>query len=404
MKKIIAIIFAVSLFTACGNEQEFIPEVAVPAAQTQHEIVLSGVVQSDETRNIYSTLGFTIARVYAELGDYVREGQLLAILDTADLELTIAQQKSTIEQARQNSQNTIESAQRMLSEAQANLANNTNIHIVSASASLSAAQAAVQAAQIDLAQNTGLQVTSAESQLRTASLELERLSREHGNIQALQIAGVATAEELRQVGTALTHARNQYNDARTSYNNAREQEERQIEQLQSALQRAVNARNSAQEMLRASRVAAEQEIERLRSQVANAEIAGNLEHMEASLRQLERQLDDAQITAPISGTVTAVIAREGAAGMGLMFTVEDTDNLKIVTSLREYDLAKFSSGTQVNITTSGTGSTVYTGVISRISPAANPDSPVVEFETEVEITSADTALRIGMSARVTPSA
>jgi len=39
-------------------------------------------------------------------------------------------------------------------------------------------------------------------------------------------------------------------------------------------------------------------------------------------------------------------------------------------------------------------------VISRINPAATAHSPVVEFEAEVLVTSADTSLRIGMNTRL----
>ncbi|MCL2374418.1 MAG: efflux RND transporter periplasmic adaptor subunit, partial [Treponema sp.] len=47
--------------------------------------------------------------------------------------------------------------------------------------------------------------------------------------------------------------------------------------------------------------------------------------LDATIIALERS----EIRAPISGTVTAVIAREGVSGMGLLFIVEDTDALKV---------------------------------------------------------------------------
>ena len=52
---------------------------------------------------------------------------------------------------------------------------------------------------------------------------------------------------------------------------------------------------------------------------------------------------------------------------------------------------------EVTITSNATGTAEYTGVISRINPAATPSSPVVEFEAEVAVTSAGTGLRIGMN-------
>ena len=386
------------------REREIIQPVQIPAAKT---IRVNGVVESTESRNVYSTLGFMIDRVYAEVGDFVREGQRLAVLDTADLELAIVQQKAAIEVARQSSEVIISDTQRMQNEAQANLANNTNIHIVNAEAALSAAQSGLEMAQRnyndarrDYNEGTNPQILTAESLLRTARLEFDRLQVSHTNLAALYAGGVVSSEELRQSEIVLNHARNQYNDAQVIYNNARENQTRTLNQLRLAQQSAVTARNSAQEMVNASRVAAMQDIERLRTSVVSAEISGNLEYMETALEQLKRHLNDAIITSPITGTVTAVIAREGAVGAGLMFVVEDMESLRIITSFREYDLANIAPGMEVSISSDGTGDAVYTGRISRINPAAIPHSPVVQFEAEVDVLSENTDLRIGMNARI----
>jgi len=95
-----------------------------------------------------------------------------------------------------------------------------------------------------------------------------------------------------------------------------------------------------------------------------------------------------------------VIAREGAVGMGSLFVIEDTRNLKITARLREYDIGRIREGMYVTISSDATGDAVYSGTISRISPAAVAHSNVVEFEIEVAVTSANTALRIGMSTRL----
>jgi len=409
MKKIIAVLL-VLIMVGCGSEP--IRNYPVPAMQASpavsNSISVSGRVESTESRNVYTTLGFMVADVLVEVGDYVTEGQTLAILDSADLMLRIEQQEASINQMRDNSANMIQESQRMLNEATSNLANNTNMHILSAEASLNAANTALEAAQRsyddalrDYQTGTNPQVVSAESFLRSARVELDRIEALHANVRSLSAAGVASTEELRQSENALTHARNQYNDARLGYENAKEFQGRTLDQLQIALQSAITARQSAQELLNASRIASQQEIERLRSNVTSAELtAAGIEPMEISLRQLKRHLDDSTITAPISGAVTSVIAREGAVGMGLLFVVEDTNNLRIITSFREYDIDRISPGMEATIRADATGTAVYRGVITRISPAASPHSPVVEFETELAVVDADTNLRIGMTVRL----
>lgn len=121
---------------------------------------------------------------------------------------------------------------------------------------------------------------------------------------------------------------------------------------------------------------------------------------QAQLDAVRAALDRSVIRSPISGTVTAVTAREGASGMGLLFVVEDTDNLRIMTSFREYDLGRIETGMKVAISSDATGSAEYLGIINRINPAAISAAPVVEFEAEVLVISADTGLRIGMNTRL----
>jgi HlyD family secretion protein len=132
-----------------------------------------------------------------------------------------------------------------------------------------------------------------------------------------------------------------------------------------------------------------------------------LQYAVAFSRQAQAQVDATRIAlersvirSPMDGTVTAVVAREGSVGMGLLFVVEDTDNLRVMTSFRESDLSLVETGMGVTITSDATGSAEYAGVISRINPAAMAFAPVAEFEAEVLVTSEDTSLRIGVNARL----
>jgi len=142
-----------------------------------------------------------------------------------------------------------------------------------------------------------------------------------------------------------------------------------------------------------------------RNDMRQAEFA--LQSADASRQQAQALVDATHIAlersmiiSPISGTVTAVIAREGSVGIGRLFVVED-DNLRIITNFREYDLARAKTGMEVVIASDATGSAGYSGIISRINPAATSGAPVAEFEAEILVTSENTALRIGMGTRIT---
>jgi multidrug efflux pump subunit AcrA (membrane-fusion protein) len=382
MKKFFCLVVLVGILTACGSEVQP-PQERVFAearerngAQAADDLTVRGVVESAESRNVYSTLGFFVERVYAEVGDTVTEGQVLAVLDIEDLELLIAQQRVELETlrqmseiippqrraelsaARQQSQNALRQSNRMLDEAYSNLQNNTNIHIL-----------------------------AAENALTAISLQLETLQTDHENLRVLYEAGTLPGNDLRLSETALEQTK--------------------------------SAHSAALSTLEATRLAAQNEIEMLRDNLTNVELDtttgidamehafnlertelfANLERVEIALQLLERQLDDSVITSPVSGTVTAAPAREGALGAGLMFVVEDTENLRVITHLREYDINRVEAGMTVSVTSDATAGEVHEGTISRINPAAVPGSPIVAFEVEVSIPPA-TGLRIGMNTRV----
>ena len=228
-------------------------------------ITARGTVESVQRRSVYGTLGSMVERVYVETGDRVDEGCTLAVLDTADL---------------------------------------------------------------------NVQLANAEASLRVAEIQIATAEHNHRMLRALHGAGGIPNNDLRQA--------------------------------EFALQSAIAFSRQAQAQVDATRIA------------------------------LERSI----IRSPIDGTVTAVVAREGSAGMGLLFVVEDTDNLRVMTSFRESDLSLVETGMEVTITSDATGNAEYAGVINRIHPTATAIASVAEFEAEVLVTSEDTSLRIGTSARL----
>jgi multidrug resistance efflux pump len=327
-----------------GGSDTVIPVSANVNTQSDR-ILVGGAVESVKSRNVYSMLDFRIDSVDAKVGDYVEKGQVLAVLDTGDLELMITQHKVELGTMRQSDNHALNESRRLFNEAAANIDNNTNIGILNA-------QSAVNAAEINL---------------RAAQ-------RNHDDI---------------------------FRD--------RESEQFVRQQAIHEVEMATIAFDDAQVMLNAAVAAAWQELEMFRSNVTAAEIAVNLEStqvaagielLEITIEMLENQLERAVIKSPISGTVTSVFASEGAIGAGLLFVVEDMESLRIMTSVREHDISRIYEGMEVIITADSNGNAEYTGVISRISPAAKVDSPIVEFEVEVIITSDKVGLRIGVSARV----
>ncbi|NMB97961.1 MAG: HlyD family efflux transporter periplasmic adaptor subunit, partial [Clostridiaceae bacterium] len=133
----------------------------------------------------------------------------------------------------------------------------------------------------------------------------------------------------------------------------------------------------------------------------------NIEIQKAALEKQKKILNDAVIVSPIDGTVTMVNARENGTASGILFVVEDTDDLIASTAIGEYDIGLIKLGQKVIVKADGLGDKELSGTISEISPTAIKDASGntastsnVQFETKIALEK-DSNLKIGMNVRLT---
>ena len=225
--------------------------------------------------------------------------------------------------------------------------------------------------------------------------------------------GVASAEAQLDAakdarsGSTLTQLEQGIDSARRSVDSAELQEDIAKAQQDAAEQSA----DTAKQQQAATENAIQQQLDTLKDNLIGSQISAQAtQSQEIAIQSLQKNLDDATITAPVSGVVTAVYAEEGQPGNGLLFVIEDTDALKITTNIREYDVGNIEVGMPVVIRSDATGDKEISGTVTYIAPAANKtengntltaDDSTVEFEAEVQVNDADSGLRIGMNTRLT---
>ena len=225
--------------------------------------------------------------------------------------------------------------------------------------------------------------------------------------------GVASAEAQLDAardarnGSTLTQLEQGIDTARRSVDSAELQEDIAKAQQSAAQQSA----DTAKQQQAATENAIQQQLDTLKDNLIGSQISAQAtQSQEIAIQSLQKNLDDATITAPVSGVVTAVYAEEGQPGNGLLFVIEDTDALKITTNIREYDVGSIEVGMPVVIRSDATGDKEISGTVTYIAPAANKtengntltaDDSTVEFEAEVQVNDADSGLRIGMNTRLT---
>ncbi|MDR2589807.1 MAG: efflux RND transporter periplasmic adaptor subunit [Oscillospiraceae bacterium] len=376
-----------------------------PDIDSDDRIVVNGVVESTARRNVYSMLGSTIERVNVAVGDRVTLGQTLAILNSEDLEFSIASQKIALELAQNDYVFTINDLWGAFGNTSGRFSPDTVLQLNRAVSQLNSAERNLTNANNNLESvmrdnvgNTNL--ITAENELTNARVNLFEVEESHRRQQVLYDAGIITSTVLRQSETNLTNANIRYNNASSAQEIILRSQGEYIEQMFDLVISAREARNQAQVNLTTIRADALRELGQAGSTYLIEQAENHITQMKLVLSQMESQLSRLEITAPIAGTVTAVFAEEGDIDGGLMFVIEDTQNLRVITSIREYDIDRIEVGTEVSITSAGTNDAVLSGIISKINPSATRYSPTTEFEVEITVTPNEIDLRIGMNVRV----
>lgn len=133
----------------------------------------------------------------------------------------------------------------------------------------------------------------------------------------------------------------------------------------------------------------------------------DIESQLIDLQKIERELENCTVKSPAEGTVTAVYAKEGAPGNGLLFIVEDTRDLIVAAFIKEYDVAKVHEGQLVTIKSDSIGDVAVAGKVIAVDPASKKDvngmteaSSAVEYQTKIGVLDQETKLKIGMNVRL----
>ena len=139
----------------------------------------------------------------------------------------------------------------------------------------------------------------------------------------------------------------------------------------------------------------------------NAQLNFDNKSSAVTVKKLQDQLNDSAVKSPIDGSVTMVNATVGNMASGILFDIENVNNLKITTGIKEFDVSKVKVGQKVEIKTDSTGDKIINGLVTMISPAADKGSngqtvasSDVKFAADVSITDKNPNLKIGMNARM----
>ena len=253
--------------------------------------------------------------------------------------------------------------------------------------------------------------TSAASGAEAQSTQAAMASGSAPAASAQSNSGGYSDMTLEQLQAALPAAQAEQAAAQTAYDQAKSAYDSASGQgysLSLAVDSAYNGYVTALKSLDAAIASVETQLQSSENQLDSAKLSAQSarETRELTLEQMDESMEDLVITAPAAGTVTAVYATVGGPSTGLLFVIEDVEDLVVKTTIRSYDVGQVQEGMDVTIKSDATGDASFAGRVSFIAPASQKtatgetNTANEVFDAEVKVLSQDTGLRIGMSVRL----
>lgn len=357
-------------------------------------VSVNGTVASGSTASVTasdSVKTYKVTSVNVAVGDTVKKGDVIATLDTTDVE-------KQIENAQESYSDSVEEAQ-----------TNYNNSVADQAANLAQLQDDLNKAQEDydtlgLERYSSMQDSSMADKTNREIVEYyyglytEKIAQLENTVANLQIQLTnaqrdGNADQQQSIQGQLEDYQSQLSVAKGQCNipelnlhgfDAISQCYNQIEQYREALEKAQQTYDNAVTTNARSVDSAETKLEQA-SRTSD------------TLTDLQTTLENCTLTATMDGTITELNATVGSVCSGTVATIQDVSDLTVEVTIPASSVGKLSTGMQCNITSDATGDTVVTGTLTRIDPVANSEGT---FGATVTVNGADSGLLIGISAQV----
>lgn len=301
-----------------------------------------GSVIPDKSAELFAKVSGYLSEENVDIGDHVKEGQVLVVIDVPELHKQVARSKAALDQAHAQ-----------VKQAQA--------RVVTAKADFKAAEAMVDVYKAS--------VQDAESMLSFRTKVYIRLD---------QLARVEKAVDERLV----------------------DEKEEQKHAAEAALTSAKASVLSAESQA----AAAEAKIEQAEADLVNAQ--ANVEVAEAQLQKDQVLADYTEIRSPYTGIITArhfwpgdfVQARDQNASMPLL-TVQKTDVMRVKLMVPDADVPFTNAGDEAEVTIDALPHRTFKGKVSRTAGAEDPETRTMRVE--IDLDNKEGILRDGMYGKAT---
>lgn len=402
--------------------------VPVESKNLTVRIAASGIVRPVQTVNLSPKTQGRLAELYVEQGDRVQEGQIVARMESAEIEAQLMQAQARLASAKArlakqqagSRPEEIAQARARLSQAEARLA---QLRAGSRVEEIAQAQARVEQARTNLADaESGTlldEIAQAQAQVESAKASAQLMSDRVRRYQELTQQGAIAEYTFEEYKKEERSAIASLQETQRRLDRARENRRAEIARRRAALEVEQQALQQLENGTRKEELArGEAEVAEAQSnleQVQNgtrkediAQAAAEVAEAEAQVRYNEVQLEDAKIRAPFAGIITQRYATEGAfvtpatsasdaSSATSTSIVALARDVEVLAKVPEADISQIKAGQGVEIVADAYPDKVFKGRVRLVAPEAVKERDVTLFQVRVEIETGKDELQSGMN-------
>ncbi len=367
---LIAAMVAGSLFTVRSRAQAAYQTTPVVRQDLSQTVTASGTVNPQNTVNVGTQVSGTISQIYVDYNSHVRKGQVLARLDSSQLQAQMSQAEAALAQVEAQAAGAVNTATGQQSA----------ITVAQATSQAQAASAQAAVAGIAVAQSN---VSKAQSALELAQATVNR-------DDSLLSQGYIAQSQADSDRTNLVAAQSAVQSAQALVQQARAQAAASAGQSQASAAQATQSFSQAAS-----------------SQDSAAAAAAAVQSAQAMVQQDELNLQRTVITSPVDGTV---IARNVSVGVTVaaslqtptLFSIaQDLKKMEVDIAVGEPDIGSVNPGDKVSFTVLAYPNRTFDGIVSQVREAPTTVSNVVTYTVITLVNNPDGKLLPGMTANAT---
>lgn len=422
----------------------------------KQSVTVSGTVKSSESSELKSSaVNTNVKKVNVKVGDRVKKGDIIAVLDDSDLKSQLEAAEKQLQNIKARNDIELSSAKRMYDSAVAEKAEKSERSSQMLSAAKEsydkaltekneAADSYNDAVNARIEMSDQLQQAMEEAEVASAAVdelkeaadnaktEYKSLKAEYDLISADSSASpedIAAAKERCDAAAALSaEADDALTDAKAVAKSLADAADKYATGLSSAV---LDEKETRAELSSASKY-----VDQAKSEITSAfysktdtdeayagDVAAKADSLKAAglsaedtlsesqrqIDQLKRSIESCTVKADCDGVITAVNIKEGDLYMGdTIAVIQDDSSFMISAAADQYDIGRLKKDQPVEITVNAVSKDIMNGTLSFVAPTPNAPtysadgtlSGSTEYTIEADFSSQPDGLRIGMTARL----